>query len=331
MSDDSLGTALGKPQPIVLTSRPPEHPSALRAWWYLVRLSALRQSRSHHMLGVALILLGLTTTIILLNTAANRWGMYHWRSPRGSGPTYDQYWERLQALRDALPWTPEASALQDALLLGWRELLERSGFYVFSNWIVFSVFMSFLLPIWSMAFATEALGGERESRSLLWLLTRPLPRSSIYLAKFVAVLPWCLGLNLGGFALLCLAAGAPGRLALSLYWPAVVLGSLAFASLFHLLGACFRRAAVLALVYSFFLETILGNMPGYMKRVSIGFYTRCLMFDQASKLGVGPPQKASIYLPVDGQTATYVLLSITVVCLMLGTIVFARTEYQDLT
>jgi len=167
--------------------------------------------------------------------------------------------------------------------------------------------------------------------SLLWLLTRPLPRSSIYLAKFVALLPWSLGLNLGGFAILCLAAGAPGRKALTLYWPAVLFGSLAFCSLFHLMGACFRRAAIVSLVYSFFLETILGNMPGYMKRISISFYTRCLMFDEAGSLGVAPPQRPSIYLPVDGPTAVWVLVGMTLTFLLIGTVVFARTEYQDLT
>ena len=33
-------------------------------------------------------------------------------------------------------------------------------------------FFSFLVPIWSLSFATEALGGERESGSMIWLLTR---------------------------------------------------------------------------------------------------------------------------------------------------------------
>ncbi len=316
---------------VVLTSRPVEHASGLRAWWYLVRLSVQRQSRSHQMVWVALMLLGLTTTIILLTAARNRWGMHHWRSPRGSGPRFEQFLESGQLLRYAVPWSPPAAAFQDSLLLTSRELLAHSGFYVFSNSIVFVVFMSFLLPIWSMAFATDALGGERESRSLLWLLTRPLPRWSIFLAKFVALLPWALALSLGGFAILCLAAGAPGRQALTLYWPAVVLGCLAFCSLFHLMSACFRRAAIVALVYSFFLETILGNMPGYMKRISISFYTRCLMFDQAATLGVGPPQRPSIYLPVDGPTAVWVLVGLTLAFLAAGTVVFARTEYQDLT
>jgi ABC-type transport system involved in multi-copper enzyme maturation permease subunit len=207
--------------------------------------------------------------------------------------------------------------------------LGQSDFYVFSNWIVFSIFVAFLLPIWSLSFATEALGGDRESGSLVWLLTRPLPRPAIYLAKFVALLPWSLGLNVGGFALLCLLAGAPGHRAFFLYWPAVVGATLAFCALFHLTAAVFRRAAIVALVYSFFLETILGSMPGYMKRISVSFYTRCLMFEAAHDFGV-QPEKPSIYLPVSGTTAWCMLLGVTAVFLVIGMVVFARAQYQDL-
>ena len=38
--------------------------------------------------------------------------------------------------------------------------------------------------------------------------------------------------------------------------------TLTFCALFYLIGAFFRRPAVLALVYAFFLEVIIGNMPG---------------------------------------------------------------------
>jgi ABC-type transport system involved in multi-copper enzyme maturation permease subunit len=195
--------------------------------------------------------------------------------------------------------------------------------------VVFTVFLGFLLPIWSLSFATEALGGERESRTLVWLLTRPLPRWSIYLAKFLAVLPWCLALNLGGFTLLCFLAGAPGRTALGLYWPAILGGTVAFCALFHLMSALFRRAAVLSLVYAFFLEWVLGNMPGTMKRISISFYTRCLMFDAAEPYGL-QPDRPTIYLPVSGPAAWVVLASLTAVFLVIGMVVFSRSEYQDL-
>jgi ABC-type transport system involved in multi-copper enzyme maturation permease subunit len=282
------------------------------------------------MVWVALLLLGFTAMVVVLNTAADRWGMGHWRMPRRRGPSFEQYLTKLERTRQALPWGQPAAAIQDAALGATRAALGKSGFYVFTNWVVYAVFLSFLLPVWSLSFATEAIGGEREGGTLIWLLTRPLPRWSVYLAKFVAVLPWGVGLNLGGFAVLCLAAGQPGALALRLFWPAVLLGSLAFCSLFHLLGACFRRAAVIALVYAFFLETILGNMPVLMKRVSIGFYVRCMMFEKTQSVGVSPP-KTSEYLPVDAATACWVLLGITAGCLALGMVVFARTEYQDLT
>jgi ABC-type transport system involved in multi-copper enzyme maturation permease subunit len=282
------------------------------------------------MVWIALILLALTTSIVGVNTAANRWGMNHWRSPRGTGLTFEQWWlAELWHTREIPSWIPPS--VPDAVLGAWQAVLERSGFFVFSNWIVFSVFLSFLLPIWSLSFATEALGGEQESRSLVWLLSRPLSRGSIYLAKFAALLPWGLGLNLGGFGLLCLAAGKPGHLAFRLYWPAVLGGSLAFCSLFHLMGACFRRSAVVAIIYSFFLETILGNMPGYMKRISISFYTRCLMFESLEDHGMQPPEKASVYLPVDSITAWWVLVSLTIVFLIVGMLVFSRAEYHEAT
>jgi len=194
---------------------------------------------------------------------------------------------------------------------------------------VFSLFVGFMLPIWSLSFATDALGGEREGGSLIWLLSRPMSRAGVYLAKYIALLPWSLALNVGGFGLLCLLAGKPGHQAFRLYWPAVFAATLAFTALFHLMGACFRRAAVVALVYSFFLETIFGQMPGVMKRISISFYTRCLMFDAARDLGV-QPEKPSIYLPVDGATAWCVLLTLTAVLLVAGMMIFARSEYREL-
>ena len=58
-------------------------------------------------------------------------------------------------------------------------VLKQTDFINFSGWVVFGTFVSFLLPLWSLSFATEALAGDRESHSLLWLLTRPLSRPAI--------------------------------------------------------------------------------------------------------------------------------------------------------
>ncbi len=301
--------------------------SGLRAWFYLVWLSWQRQARARQTVWMALGLLAFAAVFVGLNTARDRWDMNNWRQPRRGGPTYRQW---LKVTEAALPPSGLTGPMHTGFVAAYAAALEhgRLEFVVFSRAVVFSVFVSFLLPLWSLSFATEAVGGEREAGNLVWLLSRPLPRPAVYLGKFVAVLPWSLGLNLGGFGLLCLLGGRPGPTAFALYWPAVFWATLAFAALFHLFGVCFRRPALVAVVYAFFLETLLGTMPGYMKRVSVSFYVRCLMFDAARGHGV-EAERPSVFLPVEGATAWWVLVGLTVALLALGTVVFSRAQYND--
>jgi ABC-type transport system involved in multi-copper enzyme maturation permease subunit len=280
------------------------------------------------MVWVSLGLLALLTFVVALNTEAGRWSMSYWRHPFRVGPSYETWLANVELSGWTLPWDPAGGAVWRAAGGAWDAALRESGFFVFSHWVVYSIFATFLLPLWSLSFATEGLGREREAGNLIWLLTRPLPRPAVYLAKFLAVLPWSLGLNLGGFALVCAAAGAPGRLAFRLYWPPVLWGTLAFCALFHLMGACLRRPAVVAILYSFFLETVFGNLPGYLKRFSISFYMRCAMFDRAHDYGARPEHPLT-FLPVGGTAALCTLAGLTVLLLAVGMVLFARREYLD--
>jgi hypothetical protein len=307
---------------------PPAAPSLARAWLYLVWLSWLRQARLRQMVAIALILLAFAVALVAINTGLGAWTMRGWRWPYRQGPTYAAWADQGQVLVGVLARSPAGPAAPASFFGSCRAILDQSGFMVFSRFVVFSIFLSFLLPLWSLSFATEALGGEREANTMVWLLTRPLPRPAIYLARFASLLPWSLGLNVGGFALLCAAAGRPGALAFRLYWPAVAWATLAFSALFYLMGTWFRRPAVVALVYSFFLEVLFGNLPGYLKRVSIGYFTRCMMFEAAQDFGV-QPEKPSVFLPVDGATAQGVLAGATVLLLLLGVAVFSRAQYHE--
>ncbi len=304
-------------------------PSAWRGWCYLVWFSWQRLGRARLLVLIALGLLAFTIFLVALLTAGERWSMGYRRFPNRSGPSYQEVLERLEWLTVASSLAPATGAGPWAATGSFRAVLDNaSGLFVFSNVVVFALFTTFLLPLLSLSFATEGLGREREGQTLTWLLSRPLPRASIFLGKFLALLPWCLALNLGGFAGLCLAGGAPGRLAWQIYWPAVLLGTLTFAALFHLFAACLRRAAVLALLYAFFFETVLGNMPGNLKRLSISYYTRCLMFELAHRWDLHP-EKPQQFLPVSGSTAFWTLLGATGALLLAGMIVFCRREYLD--
>lgn len=243
------------------------------------------------------------------------------------------------------------------------------------------VYFNLLLPLVCLCFGTQALGGEWEERSLVWVLTRPLPRSLVYLAKFTAALPWTLMVSVGGFWLIGLAVGSrqvdfrwnesialrlpqlgpfagpqlvsevlePGRVnpvtiwpgldVVSALWPCVLYGSIAYLALFMLFGALFRRSTVLGMTYAFLLEGLIGSMPGLLKRISLGFHTRCMAYDWAGlqswptstgSLGIDP-QKSSVVLPVSGVVALTVLLTMTAILLLLGAWRFSRKEYHDLT
>jgi ABC-type transport system involved in multi-copper enzyme maturation permease subunit len=301
----------------------------VRAWCYLVWLSWQRQARASQMVWIAVGLLLFIVSLEAIFTSMGAWSMHNWRWPFRQGPTFLQWADEIQISTSACDMSAAGQGVQAALAAAVRGIIHTSGFTIFSHWAVFLLFLSFLLPMFNLSFATEALGGERESNSLIWLLSRPLPRGAIYLARFVALLPWTLGLSLGGFGLLCLGGGKHGWLAFRLYWPAVLAATLAFSSLFYLMGAWFRRPAVAAIVYSFFLEVILGNMPGYMKRISIGFYTRCMMFDAAGAFGI-QPDRPDIFLPVEGTTALAVLLGVTIALLGIGTFLFSRSQYQEI-
>jgi hypothetical protein len=281
------------------------------------------------MVWIALGLLAFSIALVAIFTALGAWSMRGWRWPNRQGLSYGQWADEIQLVMSIRDASAGGQGIQAAVAAAVRCFILQSGFAVFSRQVVFLIFLSFLLPLWSLSFATESLGGERESNSLIWLLSRPLPRPAIYLAKFVALLPWTIGLNLGGFALLCLAAGRLGWFAFQLYWPAVLAATLAFSALFYLMGAFFRRPAVAAIVYAFFLEVIFGNMPGYLKRISIGFYTRCMMFEAAGDYGI-QPERPDIYLPVEGATALAMLVGLTMVLLAIGMVVFSRTQYQEI-
>ncbi len=308
---------------------PSERPSSLRAWFYLIRLSLRRQARARQMVLIALGLLAFAAVFIRINTVLNFWNMRTWRKRIDDVRfTFQQLADVVQTPTLGFPRPGPMGSVEYAVMASLQVAFDQTPFVVFSDGFVLTLFLGFLLPIWCLSFATEALGGEREGNNLIWLLSRPLSRWSIYLAKFLALLPWSLGLALGGFALLCVLAGKPGLLALKLFWPSVLCAALAFSALFYLVGALFRRPAVIAIVYVFFLEILLNLMPGYLKRFSIGYYARCMMYEEAKPYGVGP-DNPSLFLPVSGAMAQMVLLSATAALLVVGTLLFRRTEYHE--
>jgi len=122
-------------------------------------------------------------------------------------------------------------------------------FRYFSEFMIL-VFASFVVPICALAFGTASVGGDREDRTLVFVLMRPIPRPIVLLAKFIATLP--LGVGIGGRRLLALLpvgrGSGPG--AFPLYLPATREHDVAYVCLFHLFAVTFRHSTIIALIYA---------------------------------------------------------------------------------
>jgi hypothetical protein len=115
-----------------------------------------------------------------------------------------------------------------------------------------------------------------------------------------------------------------------LYLPAVVYMTLAYVGLFHLFAVSFRHATIIALVYALFMEVILANLPGIVKRVAVNYYGRSIMYAAGEPEGLRPPP-ADWFEPLAVSTAVWALGFIAVGGVVLAAAIFARREYRDLT
>ncbi|NUQ63736.1 MAG: ABC transporter permease [Pirellulales bacterium] len=199
----------------------------------------------------------------------------------------------------------------------------------FADDIIFPLYVSFLLPIFSLCYAAPSIAGEHEDQTLVYLLATPLPRPVIFTAKYGSALAAAMLWNFGAWAALSWLAGPAGRILFQPFVPAVFWPTLVYVGLFCAFSAGLRRATIVGLVYVFFLETFLGNVPGIIKRAAISFYTQCLMLDAGTDLGIRPTgvRDPVLFLPLTGDTARMVLATLAVAMFLAGAWLFSRREY----
>ncbi len=202
----------------------------------------------------------------------------------------------------------------------------------FSDYMLLPTFIGFLMPIFAISYGSSTIGGEREDQSLIYLLVTPIPRAAIYLTKAIAVGVLVALWSGGALTLLCWLAGEPGQKLLLVYLPASLLGGLMYASVFLLLGAMFRHGTILSLAYWFFLEVLLLQMPGTVKRITVSYYIHCMLYDAGSSFKLGPRNDADreMFAGISGDSAAIVLVFSILGLMTLGSYAFSKREYTEL-
>jgi len=196
--------------------------------------------------------------------------------------------------------------------------------------ILLPLYMGFLLPVICLGYASAAIADERTDETLVYLLTTNIPRPLVYLSKYAAALLLTLGMALGGLAALCLVPGEIGREALGVFWTVTVCATAAYVGLFLLFSAMVRRATFLSLAYALMIETLTGNIPGFVKRITVSFYAKSWLYESGEPLGLAPKEGVALSLfdPVSAATAQGVLGLASAGFIALGMWIFSRKEYD---
>ena len=130
--------------------------------------------------------------------------------------------------------------------------------------------LAVVLPVISLIVGTGVLGSEVDDGTIVHILTKPLPRRDIILAK----LGIAIGVSAVTAAVPLFVAGAladSARLGLGLAVAAVV-GACAYSAFFLLLSLLTRRPVLLGLVYILVWEGLLGRFVSGTRVLSIEQY-----------------------------------------------------------
>ena len=136
--------------------------------------------------------------------------------------------------------------------------------------VVVGLGLAVLLPVTSLIVGTGVLGSEVDDGTIIHILTKPLPRRDIILAKLlvaagVSAVVSAVPLFVTGI----LADNVHFGLALAI---AAVIGAIAYTALFLLLSLVTRRPVLLGLVYILVWEGLLGRFVSGTRVLSIEQY-----------------------------------------------------------
>jgi hypothetical protein len=233
---------------------------------------------------------------------------------------------RLRRRRAASRWIAPALAALPVLATGLLALTGRWGRDLFDHILEFHLrFLVLFLPALALA---DAVAEEIEQQTFTFLFTRPAPRWSLPIGKYLASVPSLVGLLSASVAVsfaiaLLVPPAGPRELwnelpALGRALAAVVLGVPAVGALALLLGTWFpRHPLVVVLGFFFLVEGVLGSLPLLTVLLALGWHLRNIA--QVGALAEPPaatdlPALTTVSLPPLGSAA--VLLGVTLLALV---------------
>jgi ABC-2 type transport system permease protein len=200
-----------------------------------------------------------------------------------------------------------------------------AAYSTLSELIVFRI-----LALAAAIFATGVVSQEVEQKTIVYLLTRPVPRPVLILARTLAA-----SITVSIVGILAAIGTALGTRATfgELFFrdcSALILGSFAYCALFVLVSLLINKSMVINLIFAFGYEAAVPKMPGDIYKVSINSYLMSI----ASHPMIAPvtSDAAPVATPAAVNTiqpgaAWLAMIGLVVLCSMFNAQWFDRNEY----
>jgi ABC-type transport system involved in multi-copper enzyme maturation permease subunit len=150
--------------------------------------------------------------------------------------------------------------------------------------MIWLLYVRFIVPVLGVFYGTALIADEVDDKTITYLFTRPIPRGSVLIGKYLAYLGGTVLLILPTvtmvfFLIVPLGAGSVGQAFPSLLTDLgmIALGLAAYGAVFALVGARLKRPLVIGLVFAFGWEPTVLLVPGYLKQLTVAYYVQALV------------------------------------------------------
>ncbi|MFF5567808.1 ABC transporter permease [Streptomyces sp. NPDC012623] len=162
-----------------------------------------------------------------------------------------------------------------------------------------------MVPLIGVIAGTGAIGPEIDDGSIVYLLSKPVKRSSIIFTKLIVAIAVTMAFSaVPTFVAGWILNGNGQQIAIA-YTVAALVASIAYSALFLLLGTVSRHAVVIGLVYALVWETLFGSLVSGARTLSVQQWALAL----AQKIGGDGVITSDVTLPL----AVILLVGVSVV------------------
>lgn len=150
--------------------------------------------------------------------------------------------------------------------------------------MIWLLYVRFIVPVLGVFYGTALIADEVDDKTITYLFTRPIPRGSVLIGKYLAYLACTVLLILPTvmivfFLIVPLGGGSVGQAFPSLLADLgmIAMGLAAYGAVFALVGARLKRPLVIGLVFAFGWEPTVLLIPGYLKQLTVAYYVQALV------------------------------------------------------